>query len=124
MPEFKQYTSRFATGFNTDYRPNNLDTRTVMIAVPIYQTIEAIKNTDFSKNTLKNLIESKTADLSGIYQADHSQYIDYPITCVFQSSDFNMQYKITINPSDYLVWDEEIHRFLVLTESQFLLMYK
>ena len=122
--EFKEYISRFARGFETSYRDNGYGTGAIMIAIPQYQTIEAIQNISFSKDTLESLIQLKTGNLSGIYQRDDSPYIDYPITCVFNADDFNQAYTLTINPQDYLIWDKEIHRFIVLQESIFLTLYR
>ena len=70
------------------------------------------------------LINSKSGLLNTIDFHSDIPYIDYPITCTFESSSFNPQYSITIRPNEYLIWDEELQRFLVLSESVFLMLYK
>ena len=124
MLEFKKYISRFANGFDTDYQDNGYGTGCIMYVIPRYHDIEAIQNTNFNKDNLKSLIESKTALLSGIYMKEDVPYIMYPINCKFDSSNYNPAYSITIYPGDYLIWDEEIHRFVVMQESTFLMLYK
>ena len=37
---------------------------------------------------------------------------------------YNPAYSITIYPGDYLIWDEAIHRFVVMQKSTFLMLYK
>ena len=123
MLEFKTYISRFATGFTTEYETNRYGSGTEMIAVPMYQTIEAIQNKSFNTDDLKLLIESRTISLSVIYQFD-SQSMYFPITCDFDSINGEPAYSITIHPGDYLIWDEVIHRFVVMQESVFLMLYK
>ena len=54
---------------------------------------------------------------------EDSPYI-MPINCNFDSSNYNPAYSIAIYPGDYLIWDKEIQRFLVLPESVFLMLYK
>ena len=120
---FKVYTSRFANGFDTDYKDNGYGTGSIMYVIPRYHSIEAVQNTDFNKDNLKSLIESKTTLLSSIYMKEDSPYI-MPINCIFDSSNYNPAYSITIYPGDYLIWDEVIHRFVVMQESVFLMLYK
>lgn len=122
--EFKKYKSRFTTSYIYQYAQNRDSTGGLINFGPCYQTIEAIQNTSFHKDNLKPLIESRTALLSGIYQRDNTPYLEYPITCNFDSSNYNPSYTITIHPGDYLIWDEEIHRFIVLQESIFLTLYR
>ena len=120
---FKVYSSRFANGFDTGYQDNGYGTGSIMYVIPRYHSIEAVQNTNFNKDNLKTLIESKTALLSGIYMKVDSPYI-MPINCKFDSSNYNPAYSITIYPGDYLIWDEVIHRFVVMQESVFLMFYK
>ena len=122
--EFKKYISRFANGFDTDYRDNGYGTGSIMYVIPRYHSIDAIQVNPFSVDLVKKLIESKTALLSGIYKKEDVPYINHPITCTFESSNFNPKYSIIIRPNEYLIWDEEIQRFLVLPESVFLMLYK
>ena len=122
--EFKKYISRFANGFDTDYRDNGYGTGSIMYVIPRYHSIDAIQVNPFSVDLVKKLIESKTALLSGIYTKEDALYIMYPINCNFNSSNYNPAYSITIYPGDYLIWDEVIHRFVVMQESVFLMLYK
>ena len=121
---FKVYTSRFANGFDTDYQDNGYGTGSIMYVIPRYHSIEAVQNTNFNKDNLKTLIESNSALLSGIYMKEDALYIMYPINCRFDSSNYNPAYSIAIYPGDYLIWDEVIHRFVVMQESVFLMLYK
>ena len=120
---FKVYTSRFANGFDTDYQDNGYGTGSIMYVIPRYHSIDAIQVNPFSVDLVKKLIESKTALLSSIYMKVDSPYI-MPINCKFDSSNYNPAYSITIYPGDYLIWDEVIHRFVVMQESVFLMLYK
>ncbi len=121
---FKRYISRFANGFDTDYRDNGYGTGSIMYAIPRYHSIDAIQVNPFSVDLVKKLIESRSALLSCIYMKEDAPYIMYPINCRFDSSNYNSSYTITIYPGDYLIWDEEIHRFVVMQESVFLMLYK
>lgn len=112
--EFKKYISRFTTSYQIACAENREYTGGSISISPVYQGIEAIQNTDFNKDNLKSLIESKTALLSGIYMKEDAPYIMYPINCNFDSSNYNPAYSITIYPGDYLIWDEVIHRFIVM----------
>ena len=123
MLNFKRYISRFANGFDTDYQDNEYG-RSIIYAIPRYHSIDAIQVNPFSVDLVKKLIESKTALLSGIYKKEDVPYINHPITCTFESSNFNPQYSIIIRPNEYLIWDDEIHRFVVMQESVFLMLYK
>lgn len=120
---FKVYTSRFANGFDTGYQDNGYGTGSIMYVIPRYRSIDAIQVNPFSIDLVKKLIESKTALLSDIYMREDSPYI-MPINCNFDSSNYNPAYSIAIYPGDYLIWDKEIQRFLVLPESVFLMLYK
>lgn len=120
---FKVYTSRFANGFDTGYQDNGYGTGSIMYAIPRYYNIDAIQVNPFSVDLVKKLIESKTALLSDIYMREDSPYI-MPISCNFDSSNYSPAYSITIYPGDYLIWDEVIHRFVVMQESTFLMLYK
>ena len=122
--EFKKYISRFTTSYQILCVENREYTGGSISVSPVYQGIEAIQNTNFNKDNLKSLIESKTALLSGIYMKEDVPYIIYPISCNFDSSNYNPAYSITIYPGDYLIWDEVIHRFVVMQESTFLMLYK
>ena len=122
--EFKKYISRFTTSYQILCTENREYTSASISVSPVYQGIEAVQNTDFNKDNLKSLIESKTTLLSGIYMKEDVSYIIYPINCRFDSSNYNPSYTITIYPGDYLIWDEAIHRFVVMQESVFLMLYK
>ena len=122
--EFKKYISRFTTSYQIVCAEDREYTGGSISVSPVYQGIEAVQNTDFNKNNLKCLIKSKTTLLSSIYMKEDSPYIMYPINCNFDSSNYNPAYSITIYPGDYLIWDEVIHRFVVMHESVFLLLYK
>ena len=122
--EFKKYISRFTTSYQILCTENREYTSGSISVSPVYQGIEAVQNTDFNKDNLKSLIESKTTLLSGIYMKEDVSYIIYPINCRFDSSNYNPSYTITIYPGDYLIWDDEIHRFVVMQESVFLMLYK
>ena len=122
--EFKKYISRFTTSYQILCTENREYTSASISVSPVYQGIEAVQNTDFNKDNLKSLIESKTTLLSGIYMKEDVSYIIYPINCRFDSSNYNPSYTITIYPGDYLIWDDEIHRFVVMQESVFLMLYK
>ena len=122
--EFKKYISRFTTSYQIVCAENREYTGGSISVHPVYQGIEAVQNTDFNKDNLKSLIESKTTLLSGIYMKEDVSYIMYPINCNFNSSNYNPAYSITIYPGDYLIWDEVIHRFVVMQESVFLMLYK
>ena len=121
--EFKKYISRFTTSYQILCAENREYTGGSISVSPVYQGIEAVQNTDFNKDNLKSLIESKTTLLSSIYMKEDSPYI-MPINCIFDSSNYNPAYSITIYPGDYLIWDEVIHRFVVMQESIFLMLYK
>ena len=123
MLAFKRYISRFANGLDTDYQDNGYG-RSIIYAIPRYHSIDAIQVNPFSVDLVKKLIESRSALLSGIYMKEDAPYIMYPISCTFYSSTDNPSYSITIYPGDYLIWDEEIHRFVVMQESVFLMLYK
>ena len=122
--EFKKYISRFTTSYIYQYAQNRTSTGGLINFGPCYQTIEAVQNTCFNKENLKSLIESRTTTLSGIYMKEDTPYLVYPISCRFDSSNYHPSYTITIYPGDYLIWDEEIHRFIVLQESIFLTLYR
>lgn len=122
--EFKKYISRFTTSYQIVCVENREYTGGSISVSPVYQGIEAVQNTDFNKDNLKSLIESKTTLLSGIYMKEDVPYIMYPISCNFDSSNYNPAYSIAIYPGDYLIWDEVIHRFVVMQESAFLMLYK
>ena len=121
--EFKKYISRFSTSYQIVCVENREYTGGFISVSPVYQGIEAVHNTDFNKDNLKSLIESKTALLSDIYMREDFPYT-IPINCNFDSSNYNPAYSITIYPGDYLIWDEVIHRFVVMQESVFLMLYK
>ena len=124
MLEFKRYISRFANGFDTDYRDNGYGTGSIMYVIPRYHSIEAVQVNPFNADIIMKLVNSRSGLLNTIDFHSDIPYIDYPITCTFESSSFNPQYSITIRPNEYLIWDEEIQRFLVLPESVFLMLYK
>lgn len=119
---FKKYTSRFANGFDTDYQDNGYGT--IMYVIPRYHIIEAVQVNSFNADIIMKLVNSRSGLLNTIDFLSDIPYINYPITCTFESSSFNPQYSITIRPNEYLIWDEEIQRFLVLSESVFLMLYK
>ena len=119
---FKKYTSRFANGFDTDYQDNGYGT--IMYVIPHYHIIEAVQVNSFNADIIMKLVNSRSGLLNTIDFHSDIPYIDYPITCTFESSSFKPQYSITIRPNEYLIWDEEIQRFLVLSESIFLMLYK
>ena len=122
--EFKKYISRFTTSYQILCDENREYTGGSISVSPVYQGIEAVQNTDFNKDNLKSLIESKTTTLSEIYMKEDTPYLVYPISCRFDSSNYHPSYTITIYPGDYLIWDEEIHRFIVLQESILLTLYR
>ena len=122
--EFKKYISRFTTSYQIICVENREYTGGSISVSPVYQGIEAMQNTCFDKDNLKSLIESKTTTLSEIYMKEDTPYLVYPISCRFDSSNYHPSYTITIYPGDYLIWDEEIHRFIVLQESIFLILYR
>ena len=122
--EFKKYISRFTTSYQIICVENREYTGGSISVSPVYQGIEAMQNTCFNKDNLKSLIESKTTTLSEIYMKEDTPYLVYPISCRFDSSNYHPSYTITIYPGDYLIWDEEIHRFIVLQESIFLTLYR
>ena len=124
MLEFKRYISRFANGFDTDYRDNGYGTGSIMYVIPRYHSIEAVQVNPFNADIIMKLVNSRSGLLNTIDFHSDIPYIDYPITCTFESSSFNPQYSITIRPNEYLIWDEGIQRFLVLPESVFLMLYK
>ena len=124
MLEFKKYISRFTTSYQIICVENREYTGGSISVSPVYQGIEAMQNTCFNKDNLKSLIESKTTTLSEIYMKEDTPYLVYPISCRFDSSNYHPSYTITIYPGDYLIWDEEIHRFIVLQESIFLTRYR
>lgn len=95
-----------------------------MCVNPQYKNIEAMQFANDNYDDIKSFIESKTTLLSDIHQIDDSPCMDYPIICVFDTNEFNTSYRITIHPGDYLIWDEEIHRFIVLQESILLTLYR
>ena len=121
---FKVYTSRFANGFDPDYQDNGYGTGSIMYVIPRYHNIEAVQVNPFNADNIMTLVNSRSVLLNTIDFHSDIPYIDYPITCTFESSNFNPQYSITIRPNEYLIWDEEIQRFLVLPESVFLMLYK
>ena len=121
---FKKYISRFTTSYQIVCVENREYTGGSISISPVYQGIEAVQNIDFNKDNLKSLIESKTTLLSSIYMKEAAPYIMYPISCNFNSSNYNPAYSITIYPGDYLIWDDVIHRFVVMQESVFLMLYK
>ena len=121
--EFKKYISRCTMSYQIVSVENREYTGGSISVSPVYQGIEAVQNTDFNKDNLKSLIESKTTLLSSIYMKEDSTYI-MPINCIFDSSNYNSAYSITIYPGDYLIWDDVIHRFVVMQESVFLMLYK
>ena len=121
---FKKYISRFTTSYQIICVENREYTGGSISVSPVYQGIEAMQNTCFNKDNLKSLIESKTTTLSEIYMKEDTPYLVYPISCRFDSSNYHPSYTITIYPGDYLIWDEEIHRFIVLQESIFLILYR
>ena len=100
--EFKKYISRFTTSYQILCDENREYTGGSISVSPVYQGIEAVQNTDFNKDNLKSLIESKTTLLSSIYMKEDSPYI-MPINCIFHSSSDNPSYSITIYPGDYLI---------------------
>ena len=122
--EFKKYISRFSNGFDTEYQDNGYGTGCIMYAIPRYHSIDAIQVNPFSVDLVKKLIESRSTLLDKISSHNDIPYIEFSINCIFHSSSDNPSYSITIYPGDYLIWDEEIHRFLVLPESVFLMLYK
>ena len=122
--EFKKYISRFTASYQIVCAENREYTGGSISIHPIYQGIEAVQNTCFNKENLISLIKSKTTTLSGIYMKEDIPYLVYPISCRFDSSNYHPSYTITIYPGDYLIWDEEIHRFIVLQESIFLILYR
>ena len=124
MLKFKKYISRFTTSYQIVCVENREYTGGSISVSPVYQGIEAMQNTCFDKDNLKSLIESKTTTLSSIYMKDDAPYIMYPINCRFDSCNYHPSYTITIYPRDYLIWDEVIHRFVVMQESIFLMLDK
>lgn len=124
MLEFKKYISRFANGFDTGYKDNGYGTGSIMYVIPRYHDIDAIQVNPFSVDLVKKLIESRSALLDKISSHNDIPYIEFPINCTFHSSSDNPSYSITIYPGDYLIWDEVIHRFVVMQESVFLMLYK
>ena len=122
--EFKKYISRFTTSYQIACAENREYTGGSISVSPVYQGIEAIQNICLDKEKLKLLIESKTTTLSGIYIKEDTPYLEYPINCRFDSCNYHPSYIITIYPGDYLMWDEVIHRFVVMQESVFLMLYK
>ena len=124
MHDFQNYQSKFATGFKISYEDNGYGTGPIMCVNPQYKNIEAMQFINDNYDDIKSFIESKTTLLSDIHQIDDSPCMDYPIICVFDTNVFNTSYRITIHPGDYLIWDEEIHRFIVLQESVFLTLYR
>lgn len=121
---FKKYTSRFANGFDTDYQDDGYGTGSIMYIIPCYHDIDAVQINSFSSDIIMKLVNSRSSLLNTIDFHSDIPYIEYSITCTFEPSSFNPQYSITIRPNEYLIWDEEIQRFLVLSESVFLMLYK
>lgn len=94
---------------------------------PKYQTIEAVQIINENRDKgiivnytskLESLITSKTGLLTDVYQM-YNKFI-----CEFAASTDNPEYTLIFYTNDYLIWDEDRRRFLVLPEFQFLLMYK
>ena len=122
--KFKKYISRFTCGLTTSCQDNGYGTGSVMYVIPRYHSIEAVQVNPFNADIIMKLVNSRSGLLNTIDFHSDIPYIDYPITCTFEPSSFNPQYSITIRPNEYLIWDEEIQRFLVLPESVFLMLYK
>ena len=94
---------------------------------PKYQTIEAVQIINENRDKgiivnytskLESLITSKTGLLTDVSQM-YNKFI-----CEFAASTDNPEYTLIFYTNDYLIWDEDRRRFLVLPEFQFLLMYK
>ena len=77
--EFKKYISRFTTSYQILCDENREYTGGSISVSPVYQGIEAVQNTDFNKDNLKSLIESKTTLLSSIYMKEDSPHILCPL---------------------------------------------
>lgn len=122
--EFKKYISRFTTSYQIVCVENREYTGGSISVSPVYQGIEAVQNIALNKEKIESLIKSKTATLSSIHLKEGTSYLVNRITCRFNSSNYNSSYTITIYPGDYLIWDEEIHRFVVMQEPVFLMLYK
>ena len=73
--EFKKYISRFTTSYQILCDENREYTGGAISVSPVYQGIEAVQNTDFNKDNLKSLIESKTTLLSSIYMKEDSHIL-------------------------------------------------
>ena len=122
--EFKKYISRFTTSYQIVCVENREYTGGSISISPVYQGIEAVQNIDLNKEKIESLIKSKTVTLSSIHLKEGISYLVNRIHCNFDSSNYNPAYSITIYPGDYLIWDEVIHRFVVMQESIFLMLYK
>ena len=122
--EFKKYISRFTTSYQIVCVENREYTGGYISVSPVYQGIEAVQNIDLNKEKIESLIKSKTVTLSSIHLKEGISYLVNRIHCKFDSSNYNPAYSITIYPGDYLIWDEVIHRFVVMQESVFLMLYK
>lgn len=125
MIEFKEYTSRFISGFITSYQDNGHGTGAIMIDSPQYQTVEVVQiNGSESIKDVEQLINSKSVGLVHISRCEGNPLICYPFHCLFEASNFNPGYQLKINPDDYLIWDVELHKFFAIPEATFLLLYK
>lgn len=122
--EFKKYISRFTTSYQIVCVENREYTGGSISVSPVYQGIEAVQNIALNKEKLEFLIKSKTVTLSSICLKEGISYLVNRIHCNFDSGNYNPAYSITIYPGDYLIWDEVIHRFVVMQESTFLMLYK
>ena len=96
----------------------------VQFFVEINSCIEVELKDWIKRPLIKKLIESRSTLLDKISSHNNIPYIEFSINCIFHSSSDNPSYSITIYPGDYLIWDEVIHRFVVMQESVFLMLYK
>ena len=84
-----------------------------------YEYIEACQINGANISDIVSLIQTKTGLLQSISHIPECSYIAYPVSYTFKD------YQISIhNPGDYLIWREDLQRFLVLNESIFLTLYK
>ena len=119
MLQFESYNSRFPVSVNIEHEPNWYGTGTEPVTYQDYEYIEACQINGANISDIVSLIQTKTGLLQSISHIPECSYIAYPVSYTFED------YQISIhNPGDYLIWREDLQRFLVLNESIFLTLYK